>query len=176
MCCFVLASVADPKLNDMAARAATAALAAVAPKASLDDVGIAVGVVDRTAETVRWGGFNETRTHYPASAIKLFWLAYARHRIAEGKLKETPKLDRAMHDMTAVIIAMPRSRRDWDRVRVIVGKGERKRPAPLRSRPKGRARPVGALRRGYIFRVKVVGVKLLQASLFAAIATLFVAV
>ena len=56
-------------------------------------------VGDRATGTVRWGGFNETKTHYPASAIKLFWLAYARHRIAEGKLTQTPELDRAMHDM-----------------------------------------------------------------------------
>lgn len=86
----ILLPSADPTLNELAHRSAETALAAVAPKASKDDVGVAIGVVDRAAATVRWGGFNETRTHYPASTIKLFWLAYARHRIAEGRLKETP--------------------------------------------------------------------------------------
>lgn len=89
----------DPGLNDLARRAAETAIEAVAPKAAREDVGVAVGVVDRAAGAVRWGGFNETKTHYPASTVKLFWLAFARHRIAEGKLKETPELDRAMHDM-----------------------------------------------------------------------------
>ncbi len=95
----VLVPLPDPSLSDLARRSAASAIAAIAPKASFDDVGIAVGVADRKAGTIRWGGFNETKTHYPASSIKLFWLAYARHRIAEGKLKETPELDHALHDM-----------------------------------------------------------------------------
>lgn len=95
----ILLASPDAGLSDLAHRAATTAIAAVASKASPEDVGVAVGVVDRASGTVRWGGFNETKSHYPASAIKLFWLAYARHRIAEGKLKETPELDRAMNDM-----------------------------------------------------------------------------
>ena len=95
----LLLPLPDAALSDLARRSAQSAVKAVAPTASLEDVGIAVGIADRAAGTVRWGGFNETKTHYPASAIKLFWLAYARHRIAEGKLKETPEVDRAMHDM-----------------------------------------------------------------------------
>ena len=75
---------------------------AVAPAAKAEDVGVAVGVVDRATGTVRWGGFNEARVHYPASSIKLFWLAYAQRRIADGKLEPTPELDQAMHDMIVV--------------------------------------------------------------------------
>lgn len=95
----VLLATPDPSLGDLARRSVETALAAVAPKASPDDVGVAVGVVDRASRTIRWGGFNETKTHYPASTVKLFWLAYVRHRIAEGKLRETPELQRAMRDM-----------------------------------------------------------------------------
>lgn len=95
----VLLAVPDPALNDLCRHAAETAVAAVAPKAKMDDLGAAVGVVDRAAGTVRWGGFNETRTHYPASTVKLFWLAYAERRIADGKLKRTPELERAMRDM-----------------------------------------------------------------------------
>ena len=95
----VLLGMADPTLNDLARRSVGAAIAAVAPKASPEDVGVAVGVVDRPGGAVRWGGLNETRTHYPASTIKLFWLAYAEKRIAEGKLKPTPELQRGLNDM-----------------------------------------------------------------------------
>ena len=95
----VLLPLPDPSLNDLARRSVEAAIAAVAPKASIEDVGVALGVMDRTAGTVRWGGVNEAKTHYPASTIKLFWLAYAEKRIAEGKLKVTPELKRGLTDM-----------------------------------------------------------------------------
>ena len=95
----VLMPLPDPSLNGLVRRSVETAIAAVAPKAQVDDVGVAVGVVDRKAGTVRWGGLNETKTHYPASTIKLFWLAYAENRIAEGKLKPTPELQRGLNDM-----------------------------------------------------------------------------
>lgn len=36
---------------------------------------------------------------YPASVIKVFWLAFAHHRMETGFLKQTPELDRAIADM-----------------------------------------------------------------------------
>ena len=95
----VLLPAADPDLSLLARRSVEKAIVAVAPKASTVDVGVAVGVVDRAKGTVRWGGLNETKVHYPASTIKLFWLAYAEKRIEEGKLKPTPELERGLHDM-----------------------------------------------------------------------------
>ena len=48
---------------------------------------------------MRWGGFQAEKARYPASTVKLFYLAYACKLIADGKLKETPELQRAMRDM-----------------------------------------------------------------------------
>lgn len=95
----VLLPTSDPSLDALCRRAVEVTVPIVAPKASLDEVGVAVGVVDRKAGTIRWGAFNGDRTHYPASTIKLFWLAYAERRIADGKLKRTPELERALRDM-----------------------------------------------------------------------------
>jgi len=36
---------------------------------------------------------------YPASVVKLFYLASAHHLMESGALKQTPELDRALHDM-----------------------------------------------------------------------------
>src|SRR6185369_9229488 len=36
---------------------------------------------------------------YPASVVKLFYLVAAHHQIEIGTLKQTPELDRALHDM-----------------------------------------------------------------------------
>ena len=36
---------------------------------------------------------------YPASVVKLFYLVAAHHQIETGALKQTPELDRALHDM-----------------------------------------------------------------------------
>ena len=95
----VLLPTSDPALNDLARAAAQTSIAAIAPKALPEDVGIAFGVVDRTAGRVQWGGFNEVSVYYPASTIKLFWLAYAQRRIVDRRLATTPEIDRAMHDM-----------------------------------------------------------------------------
>lgn len=95
----VLLPTSDPLLDALARQSAQTSLAAVAPQAKPEDVGVAVGVVDRAAGTIRWGAFNGDRTHYPASTVKLFWLAYAEKRIEDGKLKSTAELERALHDM-----------------------------------------------------------------------------
>ena len=54
-----------------------------------------------TERRARCAGAATTRTGRttPASTIKLFWLAYAERRIADGKLKRTSELDRALKDM-----------------------------------------------------------------------------
>lgn len=91
----VLLPTSDPVLN----AACRAAVSVVAPTLSPDDFGVACGIVDRAHGTVRWGGFQAEKPRYPASTVKLFYLAYARKLIADGKLKETPELLRAMRDM-----------------------------------------------------------------------------
>ncbi len=90
----VLLPASDPALDTLCQKAVM-----VAREAEQGDFGVAVGVPDRVAGTVRWGGFNAEKTRYPASTIKLFWLAFAHRQLADGKLKTSPELERAMRDM-----------------------------------------------------------------------------
>src|ERR1035438_6120354 len=46
-----------------------------------------------------WGNYNGATAFYPASVCKLFYLNAAHAWMQSGKLKETPELDRAIHDM-----------------------------------------------------------------------------
>jgi hypothetical protein len=95
----VLLPVSDPSLDALAKSSVETSLAAVAPAAKQEDVGVSVGVVDRAAGKVRWGAYGGERTFYPASTVKLFWLAYAEKRIEDGKLKPTSELERGLRDM-----------------------------------------------------------------------------
>jgi len=38
---------------------------------------------------------------YPASVVKLFYLAYAEHLLETGELKDTPELQRGLSEMFA---------------------------------------------------------------------------
>lgn len=68
-----------------------------APELKADQ--LAVTVVDlRGAAPVRAQVRGDER-HYPASVIKLFYLAYAHHLMETGRLADTPELQRALHDM-----------------------------------------------------------------------------
>jgi predicted amidohydrolase YtcJ len=61
---------------------------------------IAVTLIDLTdrAHPV-WASYRGEAATYPASVVKLFYLVAAHHQIETGALKETPELDRALHDM-----------------------------------------------------------------------------
>lgn len=69
-----------------------------APELKADQ--IAVTVVDlRGAEPV-WAQHRGDERHYPASVIKLFFLAYAHHLLETGALADSAELQRALRDMT----------------------------------------------------------------------------
>ncbi|MBA4136426.1 MAG: serine hydrolase [Opitutus sp.] len=68
-----------------------------APELQADQ--LAVTVIDlRGTEPVRAHSRGDAR-HYPASVIKLFYLAYAQHLMETGQLADTPELQRALCDM-----------------------------------------------------------------------------
>jgi predicted amidohydrolase YtcJ len=46
-----------------------------------------------------WASHRGKEQIYPASVVKLFYLAAAHHQIATGELKSTAELERALHDM-----------------------------------------------------------------------------
>jgi len=61
---------------------------------------IALTIVDVTdRDHPVWASHRGQAGTYPASVVKLFYLAAAQHQIETGALKETPELDRALHDM-----------------------------------------------------------------------------
>jgi predicted amidohydrolase YtcJ/beta-lactamase class A len=61
---------------------------------------IALTIVDlNDQEHPRWASHRGKEQIYPASVVKLFYLAAVHHQIATGELKPTAELERALHDM-----------------------------------------------------------------------------
>jgi beta-lactamase class A len=95
---FLAGTAAEPALQPVVAAAVRDTLAEfTAPRLGPDQ--LAVTVVDlRGAQPVRADHRGEARV-YPASVIKLFFLAYTHRRLEDGKLADTPELRRGLHDM-----------------------------------------------------------------------------
>ncbi len=65
---------------------------------SADD--LAITLIDLSDKArPQWAQHRGEIPIYPASVVKLFYLVAAQHQIETGALKETPELDRALHDM-----------------------------------------------------------------------------
>lgn len=60
---------------------------------------LAVTVVDLRAATPALAHYRGEARFYPASVIKLFYLAYAHRRMEDGQLADTPELRRGLRDM-----------------------------------------------------------------------------
>jgi beta-lactamase class A len=88
----------DAKIGANCAAAHTAALKQF-PKLQADQLGIAVGRIDRSKGVVQFGEFKGKQPFYPASTIKLFYLAYGATLIENRKLKLTDELQRGLRDM-----------------------------------------------------------------------------
>ena len=97
---FVNSVHADATRLQQAVDAAVAATRAefTAPELKADQ--IAVTVVDLRGTEPAWASHRGDERHYPASVIKLFYLAYAHHLMETGALADTPELQRALRDMT----------------------------------------------------------------------------
>lgn len=68
-----------------------------APELKADQ--IAVTVVDLRGAEPEWAHHRGDERHYPASVIKLCFLAHAHHLLETGALADTPELQRALRDM-----------------------------------------------------------------------------
>jgi beta-lactamase class A len=88
----------DPKLDQIADFAVKAAQKEF-PKLQTDQIGVAIGRVDRSQDSIAMGGFQQDKAFYPASTVKLFYLGYGATLIQSGKLKLTPELERGFTDM-----------------------------------------------------------------------------
>lgn len=91
--------VADSKLDAIAQRAATETLAQFRAT-NLKPEELAITVVDlRDPAAPRRGSVRGDVLIYPASVIKLFYLATAHRWLEDGRLADSPELRRAMKDM-----------------------------------------------------------------------------
>lgn len=64
-----------------------------------EDVGISIYLINRPAETWVRGGYRADQAMYPASVVKMFYMAYAAHLLDTGELVSTPEFERAASDM-----------------------------------------------------------------------------
>ena len=93
------APAADPKLQSLVDEAARAALARFADK-GFKETNLAVTLVDLSdPQRPRQASFRGGERIYPASVVKLFYLAAAHRWMEDGRLKETEELRRALRDM-----------------------------------------------------------------------------
>jgi beta-lactamase class A len=93
------AFAASAKLQPLVNEAAQAALARFAEK-GFQEKNLAVTLVDlRDPQSPVQASFRGAEPMYPASVVKLFYLAAAHQWIEDGRLRETEELRRALHDM-----------------------------------------------------------------------------
>lgn len=87
------------KLQQVVDEAARAALERFGER-GLKEKNLAVTLVDLTdAANVRQASYRGSEPIYPASVVKVFYLAAAHRWVEDGKLKDTEELRRAMRDM-----------------------------------------------------------------------------
>jgi len=89
----------SPYLTSIAEKAFRSAQAEFS-KLNLKDDEFAVTVIDlRDPDNLTVGSFRGDAGFYPASVVKLFYLAAAEQWLEEGKLTNSPELERALSDM-----------------------------------------------------------------------------
>ncbi len=64
-----------------------------------EQIGIAVAELDGEGNTYRCGAYRGGVAMYPASVVKLFYLAYAAEKVSSGRLRLSFELERAITDM-----------------------------------------------------------------------------
>lgn len=91
--------VDSPALQTLVEGAAREAIRKFADK-NLKESQLAVTVIDlRDPARPAWGSFRGEERIYPASVVKMFFLAAAHRLLEDGKLKMTDELGRALRDM-----------------------------------------------------------------------------
>lgn len=95
----VLKTTADPALQQLVDGAAARALDKFKDK-NFRAENLAITLIDLTdAQRPREASFRGDERIYPASVVKLFYLAMAHRLLEDGELKETEELRRALKDM-----------------------------------------------------------------------------
>lgn len=89
----------SPQLQTLVNRAAGETLNKFAAKGLKND-SLAVTLIDlRDPANLKQGEFHGEFQIYPASVVKLFYLAATHHWLEDGKIKDTPELQRGLRDM-----------------------------------------------------------------------------
>jgi beta-lactamase class A len=92
-------STKSSTLQDLVNRAAKTTLDRFADK-KLDEKQLSITLIDlRDASRPVTASFRGNERIYPASVVKLFYLAAAQRWLEDKKIDETPELTRALHDM-----------------------------------------------------------------------------
>lgn len=90
----------DANLSLIAKQAADSAVAKFAPqKVTAEQLGITILQLQRSSNDWKQGTFQGDTAMYPASVVKLFFLAYLQQQLQDRKARLTPELNRAMTDM-----------------------------------------------------------------------------
>lgn len=96
-------AVSAPTANDLDRIALETARAARAkftkPALQEDQIGISIRILDPAAKTYVVGGYRAEDAMYPASVVKMFYMAYAADQLERRRLEMTPELERALKDM-----------------------------------------------------------------------------
>jgi beta-lactamase class A len=67
-----------------------------------EDIGISLYLVNRAEKSWVRGGFRGDVQMYPASVVKMFFMAYAAHKLETGEIASSPEFERAASDMIQV--------------------------------------------------------------------------
>src|SRR4028119_1739017 len=82
----------SPQLQNLVSRAANETLERFAAK-GLKPESLAITLIDmRDANNLKQADFRGEQPIYPASVVKMFYLAAAHAQLEDGKLKDTPEL------------------------------------------------------------------------------------
>jgi beta-lactamase class A len=88
-----------PPLQSLLSRSIGEMLNSYPPRGFKSD-DIAATLIDlRDANNVRWANFRGDAQIYPASVVKIFYMAALARQMEDGKIKSTPELERGLKDM-----------------------------------------------------------------------------
>ncbi|MCC7229497.1 MAG: serine hydrolase [Fimbriimonadaceae bacterium] len=90
--------VPTPALDAIASKAISKAKTEF-PKVRPEQLAISIGKINRSNMTVEFGQFQGETAMYPASCIKLYYLAFGATLLENRKLTMTPELERGFTDM-----------------------------------------------------------------------------
>jgi hypothetical protein len=88
----------NTKLQKLADGTAQGALERFKPK-GLKEENLAITLIDLRDPNFKSGSYHGNQPIYPASVVKLFYLAHAHRQLEDGILKDSPELQRGLKDM-----------------------------------------------------------------------------